>query len=260
MTYARNVLGQVTGIAANGSAVVTGATYLPFGPLSGLTFGNGIAETIAHDSSYRATGVTDTGTAGLVSKLSYTLDASDNVTNIVDGVVGANSQAMTYTPVDRLLTASGSYGGYTWGYGGNGDRSSQQLGSNAAETYGYGYSPLKLYTDTSGAYETYFGYAGTGALNLVSQHYGSSYYTPSTMVWNQSNRLAQAVVYSYGTGVGTESYAYDGLGRLFSRSTVGPPVTAYQYQYDLDGLLLEEDTNGAAQADYLYLNGRPVAV
>ncbi len=248
----------MTTVKAGSATVVSAAAYLPFGPLSGLTYGNAIAESWTHDASYRATGVTDTGTAGAISSLTYTLDAADNVSNIVDGVAGANNQAMSYSTVDRLLTASGAYGGYTWAYDYNGNRTSVQLGAATADSYTY--QNEKLYTDTFGSYENYFGYAATGALNLISQHYGSSYYTPSTMTWNQSNRLAQAVLYNYGTAVGTENYIYDGMGSLFSRSTVGPPVTAYQYQYDLNGQLLEEDTSNAAQADYIWLGSRPVGV
>jgi RHS repeat-associated protein len=54
------------------------------------------------------------------------------------------------------------------------------------------------------------------------------------------------------------SYTYDGFGQRLLKTV----SSAYGriYQYGQDGLLLEEtDASGVAQADYIYLDGRPIA-
>ncbi len=83
------------------------------------------------------TGVADTGSAGLVSKRGYTLDAADNVLDVADGVVGSDGEGLTYDAADRLLTATGAYGALSWTYDGNGNRLTQALGANPADAYAY---------------------------------------------------------------------------------------------------------------------------
>jgi RHS repeat-associated protein len=55
------------------------------------------------------------------------------------------------------------------------------------------------------------------------------------------------------------SYTYDGFGERVIKTVSGSYGEIYQYGQD--GMLLEEtDASGVAQADYIYLNGRPMAV
>ena len=59
-------------------------------------------------------------------------------------------------------------------------------------------------------------------------------------------------------GAAQATYTYDGFGQRLIKTISGSYGEIYQYGQD--GLLLEEtDASGAAQADYIYLNGRPIA-
>lgn len=67
----------------------------------------------------------------------------------------------------------------------------------------------------------------------------------------------------YGMQVGpiyqsTVTYTYDGFGQRLIKTVSGSYGEIYQY--GPDGILLEEtDASGVPQADYIYLNGRPIA-
>ena len=248
LTYARNALGQVTGITSGASTIISSGTYLPFGPLKSLTYGNGVTETRGFDTSYRPTGVADTGSAAL-SSLSYTLDAADNVSSIADNVSSANNQSFTYDSLDRLLTATGPYGALSWTFNTSNARQTQTLGANPADTYTDGEVLNKI---VSGSITTTMGYSGSTNLTGISPSSGAA----SSFTIDRGNRLASATI----PGNAVETYTYDAFGNQFSRSLAGSPPTVTEYAYSQDGVLLEESTNAAAQADYIYLNGRPVAV
>ncbi len=47
---------------------------------------------------------------GNIQYLSYGYDADNNVHTITDNVTPANNQTLTYDAIDRLKTATGSYG------------------------------------------------------------------------------------------------------------------------------------------------------
>ena len=96
--------------------IATGITYAPFGPVTGLTFGNGITGTYSFDNDYRATSRADAFGSNFLN-LGYTYDAANNVKTITDAVNAANSQTLNYDVLDRLTSASsgsGGYGSYSW--------------------------------------------------------------------------------------------------------------------------------------------------
>jgi RHS repeat-associated protein len=124
VAYARNVMGQVSSIsikptrAAQGTPVASAVTYQPFGSITALTFGNGVAETRSFDLDARVTGLSD----GALQKLNYAYDAANNVLSITDGVSAANSQSFAYDSLNRLSQAAGGYGAFTYSYDANGNR------------------------------------------------------------------------------------------------------------------------------------------
>ncbi len=67
-------------------SVITGASYLPSGPLSSLALGNGATETRSFDGRYVPTAITLSGLAGGVPghTWSYTTDPVGNVTEILE--------------------------------------------------------------------------------------------------------------------------------------------------------------------------------
>jgi RHS repeat-associated protein len=141
---------KVTAKPAGASSTTTIATlqHQPFGPLNAVTYGNGIAETWAFDSSYRPTSIVDALSGTNVQKLTYAYDNANNVKSITDAVNAANSQTLTYDATNRLLSAtsgSGGYGSLTWTYDTVGNRLTQVQGSTT-NTYGYTKGSNRLVT------------------------------------------------------------------------------------------------------------------
>ncbi len=75
--------------------------------------------------------------------------------------------------------------------------------------------------------------------------------TNATFTYNNANRLASVT----GTPVAA-NYIYDWAGQRFSKTYNGTPPTVFSYK---GGTLISESSNGIA-TDYIYVDGRPVAV
>lgn len=260
VSYTRDTMGRVTAVNAQPSGgtstpVVSSIAYQPFGPYSGLTYGNGVAESRGFDQDYRLTGITDTGTSAL-QNLTYGYYPTNNVQTITDAVNSGNSQSFNYDNLQRLSNATGGYGSFGYTYDKNGNRLSQTLGVTTT-TYGYGTGSDLLQTLSVGGVQTQaIGYTADGRIGSLSpgiQAPGGQYIT--SLSYNQDARLAAVNA----AGGALASYTYDGFGqRLIKTISVGIGAI---YQYGQDGMLLEEtNASGVAQADYVYLDGRPVAV
>jgi len=240
-TYAIDAAGQVTGITATQPAhsavnLATSITHLPFGPVASFTWGNGVTHATTFDNDYRQTGLTDTGTAALQS-LTYGYDSDNNLHTITDALSAANTQTLGYDHMERLLTAvsgTGGYGSLSYTYDNNSNRT-----SSGATTYTIALTSNRL----SSVGATSIGYTTTGNINAIGTN---------TMTYNKANQLATAVV--SGT---TSTYAYDAFG-LRLKTTVGAGTPSIQ-SYDEAGALLTE-TNSGVETDYVYLDGKPIAV
>ena len=98
--YARNAAGQVSQVLMQvGSgqpfAVAGNISYLPFGPLKSLTWGNGISLNRSYDQDYR---LTQQDVA--VWNSTYGYDANSNITNLNSSLLGELSYS--YDALDRL--------------------------------------------------------------------------------------------------------------------------------------------------------------
>ena len=82
--------------------VVSAVSYKPFGPLKGLTLGNGLVETRSFDQRYSPTGIT----AGSLLNWTYTTDGEGNPTAITDLLNAANSRTFAYQPDQYFLTCA----------------------------------------------------------------------------------------------------------------------------------------------------------
>jgi probable HAF family extracellular repeat protein/YD repeat-containing protein len=115
-TYIRDVMGRITSATSKapgaGSAVnvVTSIGYEPFGPITGMTFGNGVADARTYDLDYRMDTLIDAATAGDLQNLTYGYDAANNVKTITNAVTSGNSQTLGYDTHNRLNSAAGNYG------------------------------------------------------------------------------------------------------------------------------------------------------
>jgi YD repeat-containing protein len=250
--YTYDGAGRIVGATAGktdatSSTVVSGMGYLPFGPDNALTFGNGIAEARNFDADYRMTGIADTGTAAaVIQKLTYGFDAANNVHSITDGVSAANSQTLGYDVLNRLTSATGSYGTLGYSYDANGNRMKQTLGS-VTTTYAYTAASNILASYTTGSTKTTVATNANGNITSIPP---ANSIAPATFAYNVANRLSSVV----GSPTGA-TFLYDAFGQRFSKADAGYKPTTYIY--GPGGTLLEENDNGAV-TDYLYANGRPI--
>jgi len=243
VTYTRNSIGQITAIGyqvnsgASSVSLVQSATYLPFGPLNVLTFGNGRSLTKSYDSDYAIDQVVSSSASGLV--IDATVDVLGNLVN-ASSTVGASppTQKYLYDPLYRLTTSE--TGAATpsllevYTYGKTGDRTSAALGGGSATTYAYTSSTHHLSTvgSTSRSYDA----SGN------TQGIGSAAFT-----YDDRNRLTVA---------GGATYAYSGKGERVGKTLSGSTTT---FVYGEGGQLMGEYTAGGGK-EYFYLDGTPVGL
>lgn len=251
--YTRDAAGRITAINAlppNGApsqAVVSGIGYQPFGPINGMMFGNGIAETRGFDADYRLVSLTDAGT-GAIQNFAYSYDQVSNVLSANDAITPSNSQTFGYDALNRLVSASGSYGQFGYRYDAVGNRLSQTLGS-ATTTYSYAKQSNRLASITANGMTQTIGLTGAGL--VANADLGNGVLSVS---YNQAGRLATVTA---GTNP-VAQYTYDAFGHRAMK--VGAVSATTLFTYDGGGRLLEEtDDQGNAIVDYVYLNGTPVA-
>jgi RHS repeat-associated protein len=239
VTYTLNTDGQITAMATLASgqsqtnqSLLSNASYLPFGPLQGFTFGNGLANNYSYDNNYRLTAHTLTGLKN--ETLSYTDVGNINV--ISDSVNATNNMTFGYDKLSRLLTSADNNsadtsGDFIFTYDDIGNRQTK-LNNNTAENYDY--------------------VANTHHLDKVTvdkevqvPSYASSF--------NQARRMASAANVSY-------QYNYRQL-RVSKSTTVNEQTTDTHYHYDGNGLLIaESDHNGVWQKEYVYFNGQLITM
>ncbi len=247
--YAHDAAGRVASVKLNvggtTKTLVASVTYKPFGPVAGMTYGNGIVETRAYDGDYRLTGLT----TGAVQALGYSYFANNNVKSIKDNVAPAKSQTFSYDVLDHLTAASGIYGSLAWTYDLVGNRTGESAGGASSAAYAYLANSNRLTGITAGGQTQTLSYTGTGNIAGLAPATGAA----TTLSYNQAERLAS--VAKGGTTVA--GYAYDAFGRRFSKTL---PTSTALFQYDQTGRLLEETNGqGAPKTDTVYLNGVPVA-
>ena len=268
VTYGRNASGEATGVAmkrnasAAGMTLANGASYFGLGErLQGFTYGTyDVSHWLTIDLDRQTTYENYTSYGTGVFRMGYSYDPVGNVTGMNDGLVGANSQGFTYDALDRLSSTTATAAGatnpspaYGYTYDALGNRLTETPGSLAASTWSYwngNQDYVKTATPSGGAAQA-ISSDGIGDITGVSSTASTASFT-----YNQANRMATSAV----TSMAPQVYAYDWQNRLLTRTvTSTTPAMPYQYQYDQDGALLEEQAGGLPQQDYVWLNGEPVA-
>src|SRR5690606_17538783 len=78
VTYSYDAVGNVAQVILNrngqSTAILSGMSYEPFGPLKGFSRGNGLGTTLSYDQAYRLTAINDP-----VYDTSFTYDANGNI-------------------------------------------------------------------------------------------------------------------------------------------------------------------------------------
>ncbi|MES9994418.1 MAG: RHS repeat-associated core domain-containing protein [Candidatus Thiodiazotropha sp.] len=244
VSYTRDEQGRVGAITTRRDAnapeqtVVSSLTYQPYGPLNGLSYGNGLDLTIGYDLDGRITGIETRNGIVLESGLSYDYNRVNDITGILDEITQEN-QVFDYDLLHRLTQASGRYGNEGFDYDPLGNRTVWQQDSGTT-TYSYATDSNRLNTIDGG------GIGHDEAGNLISQGY-------KTLSYTGNGRLREVKT----SGVPLGQYQYDALGQRREKHLGTGSLT--RYVYDREGRLVSEIRDGLI-TEYLYLERQPIAV
>lgn len=252
--YAYDAAGRISQLTWKSSAnatpvIVASAGYYPFGPLSGLTFGNGRTLVRNRDQNYAIDSIASSASDGLA--LQFDTGVMGNVTR-VGGSIGAAPAERKYiydnlyriTRVDDAADVMVE----DYGYNRTGDRTSRQLAGQPVQAYGYLAGTHRL-----------------GTVAGVARSYDANGNTTGrgdgvTLGYDDRNRLASAVAAG-----ATTSYDYSALDeRTRKLHTSGGTLTTSRYLYDTNGQILADELQieGGKKARnvYLFIGSTPVAV
>ncbi|TAL40201.1 MAG: hypothetical protein EPN97_00550 [Alphaproteobacteria bacterium] len=279
--YTRDAVGRISAVTMQNQGnttrtIVSNVTYEPFGPISGMVFGNGVAARLTHDLNYRLTGISAQGSAQ-VQSLTMAYDSVGDITSITDFATGGNvkgpdrgtfshSQSFTYDANRRLLTAVGAYGSQSFAYDADGNRTGvTEVSGGATTSSAYAYPPSSnRLSGVSGSSTLAFTYTASGSTATETAPNAGNWYAQSFTYDSRDRNIAVAV--QDGNRKGDTRYLYNALGQRVSKERTGAGrdhVDSHghaRYIYDGQGLLLAEETDGQATKNYVYIDGVPVAV
>ncbi len=257
VAYVRDTQGRVTSVTTKQNAtaaVVTLASGIAWQPFSGLvssmTYGNGLVESDTYSLDYEINRLLVQNGAASVQDNVCTRTDNLNLTGISDTVTPANSQTFTYSPANRLASATSNYGVFGWTYDGVGNRTGQTLGGVTAP---YAYPTTSNRLSTIGGTARTFAYDAAGNVATDTRAGVVNAYT-----YNNANRLKTVTV----AGNLKATYTYDAAQHLAIRvlTNMTPSGTIHTV-YDRDGNLLME-SNGLATGitrEYVWLPETQIA-
>jgi RHS repeat-associated protein len=241
VTYRPSSSGTSTLLANN-------VTYLPFGPLASLLYGNGLVRTNQLDQDYRLTNIlTSAGTTN-IQNLSFVYNEANNIVAMADNLASSRSQVFDYDQDYRLTRAIGLYGVDEYTYDADNNRLTGSEGG-VVQTYNYSSTANQLLSIAKGGETRSFSYTLNG--NIASDNRGTT--TNLLFGYNNRNRYDSL---TDGT-VSTATYKYNALGERLIK-TVGTAIT--DYHYDEKGhLIAESQSNGEVIREYVWLGDMPIA-
>ena len=111
--------GQVTGITVNGTSLLSGVVYEPFGPARSWTWGNATLETRLHDTDGNPSLFTG------AESTSYNIDNAFRIQGIANSNTPAASWGYGYDALDRVTSGTSGSTAISWTYDANGNRQTQ---------------------------------------------------------------------------------------------------------------------------------------
>ena len=243
VTYNYDADGHVSGVTATTASgtttVVSNVTYLPFGPVSGYTLGNGQTITRTYDANYRLTDLVSPAFTLHVAR-----DAMGDITAIGNNP-GANPATETYSydPLYRLTAVTEADGSTLESvtYNQTGDRLSKTGNGLATGVYSYNPNTHQLVA-TGNAARTVDANGNTTAISQAGNTYGFGYSARNRMALAQLNQATVA------------TYSYNDDGERIAKTANG---ATERYNYGEDSQLLSE--YGSTSREYVYLGDIPVA-
>jgi RHS repeat-associated protein len=265
VSHSRDSMGRVAAVTTQANAaspVVTlasAATYYPFGPLAGLTYGNGLVLSRAHTRDYRMNVLRVRDPAGgpdLMRRIHAYADGI-NLTAVTEAALAGRNESYGYSPANRLASAAGAWGTLAYGYDLVGNRSSETRDDGTGPVtgaYNYPATSNRLATVTQGA-ATVRSLSYDAAGNITADDRAGTVYG---YAYNDRGRLTQSRV----NGQLRAIYRYDVFERLNSRQLLNmTPAGTTHYVQDLAGhLLVEATSTGTVQREYIWLDDLPLVV
>ncbi|OPY67215.1 MAG: putative deoxyribonuclease RhsC [Syntrophorhabdus sp. PtaU1.Bin002] len=204
VTYSFDQAGRInqvnTTLSGISKTLASSITYLPFGGITGLTYGNNLSLTQTYDNQYRIS----SSTVGSLLNLVYGYDANGNITSIIDTISPSGG-----APLETSAT-------YTY-----------KQGSNVLMSIS-GASPATFTSDTNGNITSentrVFVYDLLNRLITVSDS-GSQI---ASYTYNALNQRMKKI-----TGTGTTIFHYDPQGHLIAETNnTGQTLVEYVYLGD----------------------------
>jgi RHS repeat-associated protein len=246
--YGRDAQGRIeeVGVALQGDVrrvLVSGASYAPFGPSTGWTYGIGRQLVRQHDQSYWPTAITDSAPGGL--DLGYRYDDAGNLTSLHTGDLAEPPRMrFDYDPLNRLHQARDGASGSVnqrYDYDATGNRTTL-TDAGGPQPYTYPQDSHRL-ASVGGTARSYDSMGNTTAVGGTAREY----------VYDAIGRMEQTKQ----GGVVRGSYWYNGKGEQVRRQA----STTTHFVYDEVGRLLGQYfANGAPLQQYLWLDDLPVGV
>lgn len=234
---------MITTISGAAKNVVTDIKYLPFGPETGWTYGNGMVRAYGYDKDLRLTSIASANGGATPQNLAFSYDASDVIKKVTNYANTPLTQSYDYDELSRLKGVTASGQNQSWAYDANGNRLSHTWGG-ATDTYMVGTDSNRLGGITGSRPDTY---VNDGSGNIISA-------SSVSYAYNAFNRLESSTKAGVSTG-----YELNGLSMRIAKTQGATTLT--RFVHDPSGQLSEEVVPGNGTATYyLRLHGQLVGL
>ncbi|RTL88502.1 MAG: RHS repeat protein, partial [Hyphomicrobiales bacterium] len=242
ITYGYDAAGRAVSAKAGAQNLFTGATYAPFGGVTGWVQGNGAAYARTIDQNNRVSGFSVPGRS-----VTLTYNAGDRIT--ATAVNAAAAKTYGYDALARLTSFSAGTTGQTYTYDADGNRLTAAL-KNGTTTNNFTYafpSTSNRLTSVGGAATETFTYDASGNTLTDAPSYVFTY--------DDRGRLVSSKI-----GAIIKTYGVNGLGQRVSKRDAATPSTDTYFVYDEAGHLIGEyNSSGARIEETVWLGDLPVA-
>ena len=231
--YSYNSNHQVVSIALNGTTVLSGVTYEPFGGVNGWSWGDGSSTTRTFNTDGLISQIVTAGTT-----LGYSYDNANRISGITDSSNSALSWTYGYDALDRLTSAATSSITDGWTYDADGNPLTQT--GTTPITFSANSTNNQL-NATTGSLVRSYSYDAAGH----TQAYGSY-----AFLYNNRGRMVA-------TSANSTDYLYNALGQMIEKSgTLGTTI----FMQDESGHLIGEyDASGNLIEETIWLGDLPIA-
>jgi RHS repeat-associated protein len=261
--YTFDFAGRPLSVSIDGTSVISAASYLPFGPMKVLTYGNSMSRTMSHDTRYRPMEDTLTSATGVITDYLYQEDPGRNITQIHDATNAAYNRDFGYDDLNRLTTANSGaslWGSGSYQYDAMGNMTLLHLGSRVLSFTYAGSTPL-LQT-VIGIANTAVQYDAAGNEVTSGTYSARNLMHPGGQDGSPDRGQTQHLELTYdGRGIriisSLTSPGPPPWGGTTTRRSIYSPELNLLAQYDSSGMLL--DGGGFNGTEYIWFGGQPVA-